>query len=400
MSTSTQRSGRLWTLVILALAVAAGVTAFVRWRGKGSAETAAQASVAIDEKASLGTLARALRDSDARALAVLSQRTVKARAGSNEPLREPLSESEGREWVEVLKGIRTGFGKFGSHGRSTAITVVGRTVEKFAVEPAPQSWIDAMSPAQDLLSAGLVDTHVDVKTSALIEIGQLWCWLPGRTLLPREEETVVAWKEGFTTKVIRSLGDREPKVRAAAIACLGHLPDSNLAGAAVAYLEDPASPEVRKQVLVSFAQRPDLLTDDALLRHVDDPDAGLAEVSNLILRTRGLNQEQISLGRMIFHAKPEIRASVIPLLKDRTDIDPIVWLLQLSRDTEESVRIGSIDALASRLTPEVGQRLAEMATTDKSQAVRRAASKHLPESEKTAALPPLPSSTRIYPKAN
>jgi hypothetical protein len=103
---------------------------------------------------------------------------------------------------------------------------------------------------------------------------------------------------------------------------------------------------------------------------------------------------------MIFHPKAEIRASVIPLLKERIDIDPIVWLLQLSRDSDESVRLGAIEALSTRPSPEVDQRLAEMAATDKSAAVRRAAGKLVPESHKTAALPPLPGSSALYPKAN
>jgi HEAT repeat protein len=199
---------------------------------------------------------------------------------------------------------------------------------------------------------------------------------------------------------VRRLGDREPKSRAATVACLGYLPVDSAAANAIPYLDDPASPDVRKQVLVSFARRPALLTEDAVLKHMYDAEAGISEVAELVLRTRGLTQEQISLGSMIFHPKPEIRASVIPLLKERTDVDPVVWLLQLSKDSEESVRISAVEALSRRLSPEVGQRLAEMAATDKSPAVRRAASKYLPEVQKTASLPPLPGSPSLLPKAN
>ena len=32
-------------------------------------------------------------------------------------------------------------------------------------------------------------------------------------------------------------------------------------------------------------------------------------------------------GRLIFSPKPEQRLSVVPLLKDRTDVDPVIWSL-------------------------------------------------------------------------
>ena len=137
-----------------------------------------------------------------------------------------------------------------------------------------------------------------------------------------------------------------------------------------------------------------------MLRHLSDADPGVAEVAKVVLEIRGLTTEQISLGRMIYHPRADIRASVIPLLKNRTDVDPVVWLLQLSHDADESVRLGAVDALAVRMTPEVGQRLAEMARTDRSPAVRKSASRFLSESEKTAALPPLPGSPSLNPKAN
>ena len=101
-------------------------------------------------------------------------------------------------------------------------------------------------------------------------------------------------------------------------------------------------------------------------------------MASLILKTRGLSQEQISLGGLIYSPKPEQRVSVIPLLKDRTDVDPVIWLIQLSRDPEEMVRISAIEALAKHKSPTVQRRLAEMARTDGSEAVRQAAGKVVP----------------------
>lgn len=153
--------------------------------------------------------------------------------------------------------------------------------------------------------------------------------------------------------------------------------------------------------MISFARRNLLLTDDMLLKQLHDVDASNRETATLILKTRGLTQEQISLGGLIFSPKPQQRISVIPFLKDRSDIDPVVWLIQLSRDPEEMVRMSSIEELAAHQSPAVRKRLAEMARTDQSIVVRQAASKAVPTTRRaTASLPPLPGSPGLNPKAN
>ena len=122
--------------------------------------------------------------------------------------------------------------------------------------------------------------------------------------------------------------------------------------------------DVRKQTISSFAQRSELLTHEMLFSRLHDSDPVIREMASLILKTRGLTQEQISLGGLIYSPKPEQRVSVIPLLKDRTDIDPVIWLIQLSRDPDEMVRISAIEALAKQTSPIVQRRLAEMARGD------------------------------------
>ena len=60
--------------------------------------------------------------------------------------------------------------------------------------------------------------------------------------------------------------------RVTAVACLGRNPSNETAAPAVAYLDDKRSPEVRNQVLVSFAARPSLLSEDTILKHMHDPE--------------------------------------------------------------------------------------------------------------------------------
>ena len=63
------------------------------------------------------------------------------------------------------------------------------------------------------------------------------------------------------------------------------------------------------------------------------PDSTIRDTATTVLKARGLNQELISLGGLLVSPKPAQRCSVISLIKNRTDIDPVVWLLQLSHDT-------------------------------------------------------------------
>ena len=168
-------------------------------------------------------------------------------------------------------------------------------------------------------------------TRRLSRPGALWVWMPGRSLTPLEEQTLGEWKAAIHKPVVRCLGARDPETRMAAVACLGNLPIDDAAAPAVRYVDDPVA-EVRKQTVSSFSQRSSLLTHEMLFSRLHDSDPMIREMASLVLKTRGLTQEQISLGGLIYSPKPEQRVSVIPLLKDRTDIDPVIWLIQLSRD--------------------------------------------------------------------
>jgi hypothetical protein len=281
--------------------------------------------------------------------------------------------------------------------------VACRILDKFAVEPAPATWIEALKPVHDILSACFADADSNVQFIALGETSKYWVWMPGRSLTPAEEDALGQWKEGLHKPVVRCLASRDVRTRIGAIACLGYLPSDYFATPALPYLDDTESVDVRRQTLVSFAQRPSLLTEDMLLKRLHDTDPSIRETAGLVLKTRGLSQELISLGGLLVSPKPQQRASVISLIKSRTDIDPTVWLLQLSHDSDETVRVQSATALAALKTQPISvkRRLAEMARSDSSEQVRQTASKFIPSvAETTASLPPLPGSSILNPKAN
>ncbi len=234
-------------------------------------------------------------------------------------------------------------------------------------------------------------------------VGRLWSWMPGRPMTPLEERQLGEWKDHLHEPVLLRLADRDPRARAAAVASLGMSPVDALAAPAVAYLDDPQSGDVRHQVLVAFAARPDLLTDDMILKRLHDPEPGIPQLAELILKTRGLSKDQVALGRLIASPRPEMRASVIPLVKDHDELDPVVWLLRLSHDPDETVRAKAVEAMTGKDSPDLRVRLREMADKDSSPAVRTAAGRlvtQLVGGEPTVSLPPLPGSPSLTPRAN
>jgi hypothetical protein len=392
--------GRRWKSVAIAgtlgLAGVGGGLAY--WNQPAREGGRATQGDAASATSPMRVLAEGLRRGDPQALAGLCQQVL---AGAEKP-RPAVGEAEGEDLLAVLEGLRAGFLKFAPVGRASAVSAATHILDRYAIEPAPSSWIRALPTIHDLVIAGLADTSVEVRGSTLTEVGRHWNWLPGRTMTPAEEIQLATWKDGFYAPARRCLGDREPKSRAAAVVCIGTLPLDSMAAPAAAYVDDPESGGVRYKALMTFANRPNLLPVDSILRRLHDPETGIPELAELILKGRGLTKDQVLLGRQIFNPHPEIRASVIPLLRERTDIDPVVWLLQLSHDADEAVRAKAVEALVDRVSPEVDRRLREMAATDASPSIRATAGKHVARTsgETTASLPPLPGSPGLTPKAN
>ena len=249
--------------------------------------------------------------------------------------------------------------------------------------------------------AGLADPSSHVRSVALNEVGRHWSWLPGRPMTPDEETALAEWKDSFYPSAVRCLSDREPNSRAAAVGCLGALPIDAMAAPAVANVDYPDNGDVRYKTLMTFANRPGLLTVDTILKRLHDPEPGVPQLAELILKGRGLTKDQIFLGQQIFNPHPEIRASVIPLIRERTDIDPVVWLLQLSHDADETVRAKAVEALVNRDSPEVdsGSGRSPRPTPRRASGPRPASTSPSRRGDH-GGLPPLPGSPSLNPKAN
>lgn len=378
------------TLGVAAAAVGLVVAGRFAGRQPEAARSAVETTPAA--RSALAELAERIGSGDSKALAALCDRVTPL---PGQPELAALTPAEADDWVAALRGLRGGYRTFNGDGRAKAVSAAGLILNRFRVEPSPATWVDALHPTHDLFNAGLADSLIEARCSALNEVGLHWNWLPGRAMTPNEEGILAEWKDSFVPPATRCLGDREPKSRAAAVACLGAASLDSIAAPAAAYVDDPDNGGVRYKALLVFGARPSLLSEDAVLKRLHDKEPGIPELAEIVLKGRGLTKEQIYLGRQMDDPRAEVRAAVIPVIRDRTDIDPTVWLIQLSRDADENVRSKAAEALAGHESPEVDRRLHEMASSDTSPAVRASVSKLVARliKETTAALPALPATT-------
>jgi len=389
---------RTWGLAAAGLG-AVGVVAAIGYGLRPSKPSPVAAGVAatastVTAKSPIRDLSRAIARGDGLAMAILKNRLEEKpevdAEGQPKPA-EPMTEAEAADIVDALASLRTGIAKFSAYGRASAVVVASGLLHKLDAAPAPQGWIHALKPSSEVFAAALVDQVWEVRVAALGEAKGFWKWTPRRDLRSNEVDDITAWKGALYNQVLPRLTDGDPKARTAAVACLGALPLNRGAEPASRLITD-TDPGVRLQVLISFSDRPALLSEEAILPLLYDANGLVPPLAERILKSRGLSPDQIGLGKLVAHPRADMRASAIPFLKDRKDIDPVLWLVYLSRDSDESVRLSALEALAGRDAPEARQRVSEMASGDVSAKVRQAAEKHVPAGESTAALPPLPGS--------
>jgi HEAT repeat protein len=388
---------RVRILGVLGGVAALAAVAFGLWTGLGShGKRSNRPVVRVNADSPLALIAQQIEKGDFRALTAIANKLDAIHDGP--PVG--VDETEGKDWITVLKAIRGNYARFGDGTRGAAASLSARILDRFAADPAPAIWIEALTPVHDIILAALSDRALKARVPALIEVKRFWNWQPGRSMDTREELILGDWKETFYLSVIDCMANADPKVRASAIACLGELPIDKAAANAAPYVNDP-DPLVRAQTIVAFAKRPQVLPEDDIIPLIYDVNPDVASKAIEVLKIRGLTNEQIGMCRMIAHPKADIRLSAIPMLAGRVDVDPIVWLIRLSRDTDESVRLKAIEALGARKEIEARDRLAEIASADRSKVVREAAAKLMVgDDDQTASLPPLPDSSGLKPKAN
>jgi HEAT repeat protein len=162
------------------------------------------------------------------------------------------------------------------------------------------------------------------------------------------------------------------------------LSDLDLAEQVVPLLKDPM-PEVRRVAMLAVGnvrrnpEDPDsaLVAIDDLLSWLHDPDADVRRLCEEVLRSRGLREGALRLGKMITDERPSVRMGVLDHLFDNADMTPSDWLRRLSHDPSPAVRAAAARVAGSQTLVDLSDRLRQMAQDDPSPTVQQLAAYYL-----------------------
>jgi hypothetical protein len=337
-------------------------------------------------------LATKIQAGDASALATAFRRSM---AMPNQPEVAPPAPttSEIGSWKRITTACAESMDRFDAEARKVTMRLAGRMLVIAARDQVAVNWSDLLDPIRTVLEKGASDPDCEVRAAAIDQIGIIWEWVPGRDIFTVERNTLAAWKGSMLQLVQPHLKDTEIPSRLAAMRCLAALPIDAAAAPALQLLQDK-EPFVRAETIRSFAGRSGLVTEEQLLSLSQDGDSMVSRSAELALKSRGISEQQITLGRAILSKNPQERIAVIGKLEESSDIDPGIWLARLVEDSDAAVRLKALEAIASRkVSRDLLRKIQVISEKDASDAVRKSAEKII-RSQNTASvsssLPPLP----------
>jgi hypothetical protein len=139
-------------------------------------------------------------------------------------------------------------------------------------------------------------------------------------------------------------------------------------------LRDPSA-EVRRQAIcaVALKDKESLISSEDLLAWLHDPDKEVRRWCEKALQVRDLSRVEIQLGRLITDERAKERMKVFRYLRRAPTKAPGAWILRLSYDAEDAVRIAAARAAGDHGLTNLADRLREMAQNDRSPTVRQVA---------------------------
>jgi hypothetical protein len=173
--------------------------------------------------------------------------------------------------------------------------------------------------------------------------------------------------------VRKALRDEAAATRLRAIRVALHLaphPDMDVTDDVVALLRDPAA-EVRRAALLAVGPLDEKQAPaKSLLPALHDADADVRKACEEVLRKdRGLSPECVKIGWCLSHPDPVERLNVLDHLRAGADVEPGVWLRELSHDDSPAVRLAAARAMSQQDVVDLSDRLDQMASSDPSPTV-------------------------------
>ncbi len=184
-----------------------------------------------------------------------------------------------------------------------------------------------------------------------------------------------AWLNLGHTLAVEGLSDPDPAQRVLAIHLALHIGrrcQTEILQKVVPLLGDSA-PTVRRAAVVAVGASPEVVPEDDLLPLLHDADAEVQRLCELALRSRGLPDNHILLGRLITDPHPAGRLKVLQQLQLAPELDPGIWLRRLTQDPERAVRANALHAACRVFHLDLRDRLEQLAQDDPSDTVRQIA---------------------------
>jgi len=303
-------------------------------------------------EASVSSLLHALANKNRQGCANAKEalRCLTANWGSNDPRTEAL-----------LLRLGDTFAQFSSSGQNCVLEVVEELYHsrESAQPPGPSFYVRV---GRLLCEAGS-DTDARVLSRALA--------LAGEVAAAKHTEAVRMCRE----LVQASLRTRDTRNRIEAIR-LALRPEFNLIEAVAPLLSHDSAAVRRAALLAVGPAAGDIATDD-LLHWLHDPDEDVRRLCEKALLGRGLNAEQVKLGRLMTDERPQVRLGVFEVLKGTSDLDQGIWLRRLSHDDSPAIRAAAVRAAVEQPQLDLRDRLEQMSQNDPSITVRQLAQHYL-----------------------
>ncbi len=141
-----------------------------------------------------------------------------------------------------------------------------------------------------------------------------------------------------------------------------------------ALLKDPA-PEVRRAALLAVGPADErVVPAKSLLPVLHDNDPEVRRACEDVLRIdRHLSQQNYQLGWCLYQPDSAQRLNVLDHLRRGADVEPGVWLRELSRDESPAVRLAAVRVMSQQDRVDLSDRLEQMAESDPSPTVSQMA---------------------------
>jgi len=179
----------------------------------------------------------------------------------------------------------------------------------------------------------------------------------------------------LTKEAVAAALSGSPEAKAAACR-VATRPGIDLAEAVVPLLADPDAAVRKAAVLAVGPASPGtpVIGEEELFKLLSDPSATVRQVAAASLGMRGLDPQQIELGRKLAHPDARERMALLLELKFAGEVvkDPGPWLMRLSKDADPAVRAGAARVAFECRVSDIGW-MDELAERDPDPLVRQIA---------------------------